>query len=273
MSHQPINLSDHKQVVQFCHAVWSWDVCEGCQNQKGCVDYQCPGSTFSRLQPFLQHCKRITSPETSLGSINSQILPSKEDLFSLIGTLRARASTITRKALRENIYGTSRGDAPIQTGQDAAINIAIKVLVMTDCSPIDHWSDRLETGTLRRPWKEDVTFNKFIEDMLPPRQTHRALSYPESPEYADFKSGIKATKLVKHLGISFRSTDDIRDHLYFDRKRRELRIFSFTGFLKEQLRLTKDSPKGLTVADALKLSVLVLAWEAMLICLYVRKLT
>lgn len=243
MSQRPIDLNDRKQFLSFCRAAWSWDVCESCHTPEGCADHQRPDTASRRLEPYWWHCKRMIGPGPS----------SEENLISLIASLRENAPTITRQSLREQVFPTAQEAVPPQLDQNAAIDAAVKILFMSNCSPIDHWSDRLETGMLRRPWRDNVVFASFIEDMLPPQQTHPVLSYPESLEYADFKSSIKATSLVKYLGIRIQPTDDVRDHLYFDTRRRELRIFHFTGFLKQQLQLTKDAPRDLALADALKL--------------------
>lgn len=248
-----VNSANCNQILELSRVLWSWEICENCQKQERCTDNKCPGTTIDRLRPYLLYCSSIISPVPS--ETSSVILPpTSDDHFFLIKALR-EDPTITRKDLREMCESRSSPGIQSQSEQDDAINGAIKLLIMTDCSPIDHWADRLETGTLRKPWKEGVAFDRFVEDMLPAMESHQALSFPDSPEYDDFKIQIKATRLVKNLNISFRGTSDIRNHLLFDRQRREIQIFHFTGFLKEQLRLTKNHARDLPVKDTLRLWV------------------
>ena len=69
----------------------------------------------------------------------------------------------------------------------------------------------------------------------------------------DIKAALMAKKLKKRAGLSFRPTDDLRDHLQLDRKTGSVEIYHHTAFLKEHLRLTKESPKGMSVSDSLRL--------------------
>jgi hypothetical protein len=69
----------------------------------------------------------------------------------------------------------------------------------------------------------------------------------------DMKSTLRATKLKKQAGLKFRPTDDLRCHLRLDRKLGIVDIFLHTAFLKEQLRITKNIARPVSLEDCLKL--------------------
>jgi hypothetical protein len=61
-----------------------------------------------------------------------------------------------------------------------------------------------------------------------------------------------ARKLKKHAGLSFRPTDDLRIHLKLNQRTGVVEIFHHTAFLKEHLKLTRESPKDISMVDTLK---------------------
>jgi hypothetical protein len=89
-----------------------------------------------------------------------------------------------------------------------------------------------------------VTFAEFITSIFPKT---------DHPSIDDIKDNLRATRLKKRARLSFEPTDDLRNHLKLDRKRAVVEIFHHTALLKEQLRLTKDRPRNITVVESLKL--------------------
>ncbi|KAK1975140.1 hypothetical protein LZ30DRAFT_606312 [Colletotrichum cereale] len=136
-----------------------------------------------------------------------------------------------------------------------SIDLAIRIALMTDSSAIDYSTNRLEKGIHRTEWKRGEPLSKFIERMFA-SEPHSVLSYPEHLSHSDFKYELKAAKLKRRLGIFIRPTDDIRNHLKLDRKTMTLEVFHYTGFIKENLRRTKELPSSASVSDSLRLGAL-----------------
>jgi hypothetical protein len=166
-------------------------------------------------------------------------LRSHEDLLEIFEELKSNPE-VTRTELLEKLFI----DRPVRSDQERAINIAVRVMMMVNCSTSRQSSVILEHGSQQVPWGKDVTFAEFITSIFPKT---------DHPSIDDIKDNLRATRLKKRAGLSFEPTDDLRNHLKLDRKRAVVEIFHHTAFLKEQLRLTKDKPRNITVVDSLKL--------------------
>jgi hypothetical protein len=94
------------------------------------------------------------------------------------------------------------------------------------------------------PWRGDIPFSEFITSIFPKT---------DHPSIDQIKDNLRAIKLKKRAGIKFEPTDDLRYHLKLDRKRAVVEIFHHTAFLKEHLRLTRDQPRNMSVADSINL--------------------
>jgi hypothetical protein len=160
-------------------------------------------------------------------------------LITIIEELKSNPE-VTRNALLEKLYA----DRPARSDQERAINIAVRVMMMVNCSASRQSSVLLEHGSHQAPWRSDVPFSEFITSIFPKA---------DHPSIDHIKENLRATKLKKRAGLSFEPTDDLRSHLKLDRKRAVVEIFHHTAFLKEQLRLTKDEPENMSVTQSIKL--------------------
>jgi hypothetical protein len=166
-------------------------------------------------------------------------LRTHEDLIMIIEELKSNPET-TREALLKKLF-TNR---PARNDQERAINIAVRVMMMVNCSMSRQSSILLEHGNQHVPWRNDVPFSEFITSIFPKT---------DHPSIDHIKANLKATKLKKRARLSFEPTNDLRNHLRLDRKRAVVEIFHHTAFLKEQLRLTRDQPRSMSIADSIKL--------------------
>ncbi|KAL6716713.1 hypothetical protein ACLMJK_006281 [Lecanora helva] len=89
-----------------------------------------------------------------------------------------------------------------------------------------------------------------------PLTDHPGLNDTETKMYMDIKPSLMARKLKKRIGMKVRPTNDLRSHLKIDRRTNTLEVFHHVAFLKEHLRLTKDSPRNLNIEDSLRLGAL-----------------
>ncbi|KAK2048122.1 hypothetical protein LZ31DRAFT_459304 [Colletotrichum somersetense] len=136
-----------------------------------------------------------------------------------------------------------------------SIDLAIRITLMIDCSVVDYSKNRLDIDIYRAHWKGGEPLSKFVERVFAP-ESHTVFSYPDHLSHSDFKSDLKATKLKNELGLAMRPTSDIRNHLRLNRKTMTLEVFHYTGFIKENLRRTKELPCPESVTDALMLGSL-----------------
>jgi len=146
------------------------------------------------------------------------------DIFTAISTLKGHPDATLSEFCQGNID---------------AIALGVKAMLMIDPSALHHSSDRLEKGTFRVHWKDEVPFSKYIQDSFP-LGNHSVLSYNNSEGFASAKKQLKAIDLKRRLGITIRATSDIRNHLLFHRRNSTLEIYHYTSVLKEQLRVTRD---------------------------------
>ncbi len=166
-------------------------------------------------------------------------LTSHEDLMKIIMELKSKPE-VTREEILEKLFT----DRPARSDQERAINIAVRVMLMVNCSTSRQSSVLLEHGSQQVPWRGDIPFSEFITSIFPKT---------DHPSIDQIKDNLRATKLRKRAGIRFEPTDDLRNHLKLDRKRAVVEIFHHTAFLKEHLRLTRDQPRNMSVADSIKL--------------------
>ncbi|KAG5755339.1 hypothetical protein H9Q69_001526 [Fusarium xylarioides] len=171
-------------------------------------------------------------------SANTRRIETHEDLFHVVSILKSNPDATLSELCRLTRPRTSSQTAD-GTKQVDAVALGLKALLMIDPSALHHSSDRLEKGTYRIHWREDVPLSKYIQDSFP-LGNHNVLSYNNSELFAEVKKELKVVNLKKRLGITIRATSDIRNHLHFDRKNNYLEVYHYTSFLKEQLRATRD---------------------------------
>ncbi|RYO90999.1 hypothetical protein DL766_000467 [Monosporascus sp. MC13-8B] len=234
---EDINIAPLPELGQ---ALWSWPPCARCLAWQACLSDTCPCRHGSRLQRYLQFYKAVVSDYVDGLRKSSRALKTHGDLFRAISILRSHPD-MTRSEFCRVGFPQKDGNPPFEAADlRKATALVVKVLMMVECSAPHQSSDRLEKGSFRVQWKDDIAFSKYIQDLFPV-ENHHILSYGDSDLLLDMKSELRAVKLKKHLGISFRATHDVRSHLYFDRQAKVLEIFHHTAFLKEQLRATKGS--------------------------------
>ena len=239
-SHFPLIKVTTAQLQQLTGALWSWSICGECSSGKPCQTEECPWQRSTILGRFFQTYKEITaSYEADVKVGQKPGLASHEDLMKIIKELKSNPE-VTREEILEKLFT----DQPARSDQERAINIAVRVMLMVNCSTSRQSSVLLEHGSQQVPWRGDIPFSEFIISIFPKT---------DHPSIDQIKDNLRATKLKKRAGIRFEPTDDLRNHLKLDRKRAVVEIFHHTAFLKEHLRLTRDQPRNISVADSINL--------------------
>ncbi|TAQ87664.1 hypothetical protein B7494_g4009 [Chlorociboria aeruginascens] len=182
-------------------------------------------------------------------------LSSHEDLFEIIELLKTRPD-MTRARLSSQILEirSVRRRTPL-IDLERAINLAVKIMIMVNCSTQKTSPAILENGENKTPWINDVSFAQFLTNAFP-MTDHPNLNDEDVLRTLDIKSALMAKKLKNRAGLKFQPTDDLKSHLKLDRKNAVVEVYHHTAFLKENLRLTKDLPRKISVSDTLKLGAI-----------------
>lgn len=88
-----------------------------------------------------------------------------------------------------------------------------------------------------------MALSRFLDGTFPKNMQH-GFSSISRPRQIKFREELRADRLKKILGIKFRGTADLRDHLRLSHTRRGLvlHVYHHAGFLKEQLIMTNTTP-------------------------------
>ncbi|KAK0384911.1 hypothetical protein NLU13_7390 [Sarocladium strictum] len=238
----PTRLEDFNSTIppHLGRVLWGWTLCNDCEAGKPCVTERCSGQRIPKLQRYHQFYKAAVAGYLEESSADSRVLDTHEDLFRAIATLKNKPD-ISKAAFYQDGFPTASCGRRAFERADLlqAATLAVRIFLMIESSPLHHYSDRLESGGLKVPWLEDVPFSQYIEQLFH-RTTHRIFSFAESEGFADIKVELRATKLRKHLGVTFRATHDIRNHLSYDYRENTIDVYHHAAFLKEQLRATKN---------------------------------
>lgn len=113
------------------------------------------------------------------------------------------------------------------------ISISIHASFMVDCGAKERHAADFSLGTYRpSSWLPEQKFTAFMESCLPQGLDTDSLRFDAVLRN---KNAIRAWKLKKKLGITFRKTNDIAQHLVFDPRNNVLYIFHHAAFLKAHL--------------------------------------
>ncbi|OTA90019.1 hypothetical protein M434DRAFT_398257 [Hypoxylon sp. CO27-5] len=237
MTLKALDDADGKLIPRLAQTLWSWDVCVDCALGRTCISQGCPSSRIFQLQRYIQYYRAIIATYIEGYSGKKTLIETCEDLFVVISALKSNPDA-TLAELCQLAFPTT-DPTSVSAEQIDGLALSVRVIFMIDPSALHHSSHILEIGAFREHWRSDVPFSKFIQDAFPIGH-HHVLSYANSELFVNVKSELKATHLKKRLGITIRATSDIRNHLHFNRRHNILEVYHYTGFLKEQLRATKD---------------------------------
>ncbi|KZL88130.1 hypothetical protein CI238_04915 [Colletotrichum incanum] len=140
-----------------------------------------------------------------------------------------------------------------QTKIDNLINLAVQVMVMVDCAAKERHSTGFAVGGYRPiSWLQKETFLEFVTRSFPTNADSTAAERVEAA--VDEKAALKAWKLQRRLGIQFRGTHNLSEHLLLDPRSSCLYLFHHAGFLKAQLRRARYQSQPLThsMSDSLQ---------------------
>ena len=172
-------------------ALWSWDLSQSCNERQPhtCIHRRCIGGRIPQLQRYFAYYKAIVSTYMDATSASTRRIDTHEDLFEAVSVLKSNPDATLSELCRLTRPSTSSQTVD-QTRQVDAVALGVKALLMIDPSALHHSSDRLEKGTYRIHWKDDVPLSKYIQDSFP-LGNHNVLSYNNSELFADVKKEVQ----------------------------------------------------------------------------------
>jgi hypothetical protein len=253
MSDFPLQTVTQAQLRQVGRVLWCWTLCGDCDNAKPCSTPECPSPRFKRLIHFFDHYKAQTaSYERDIELDGQPCLRSHEDLFKILQLLKENPD-LNRAQLIDKLFHVSARQGYFSAAdEDRVVNLAVRIMVMVNCSAQHQFSGFLEHGLHQVPWRRDVTFTQFITNIFP-MTDHPSLNDDKTGSPFEMRRALTAKKLKKRARLKFIPTDDLRRHLMLDQKSGSVEIFHQTAFLKEHLRLTKDQPRNMSISDSLRM--------------------
>jgi len=208
------------------------ELCIAAESLLGDISY----GNFSAY--FARYCE-IFSPSYShdaITDIDQPLVGSHSEVLRLVQKLKDDPS-LTRDEFTK--LATPKGDLTAAE-ETWLVKAVTSVAFMINCASKDSYSSGFQyEDATRVTWERDQGFACFVE------QTFRA-NVATTPEQearnrvaiSDRKS-LKAWKLAKRNKITIRRTDDLFEHLRYDRRDRVLHVFHHTTWLQAQLKRSK----------------------------------
>ncbi|KAL9632564.1 MAG: hypothetical protein Q9164_005244 [Protoblastenia rupestris] len=243
-----------RDLQQLGKVLWSWSPCDCGQQGRQCVTENCAWQRSKCLKPFFDHFKDLAAsyePENP----RRPALSTHEDLIEIIRKLKANPDVARAQLASIAFKDQPPSKTPPLEDQAFAINLAVKIMTMINCSAQHQTRSLIEQGMPGTPWRSDMTLSQFILDSFP-QTSHPSLDDGEVKPPLDVKPALEAAKIKRIIGLKFQGTDDLRMHLTLNRNQYVVYIYHHTAFLKENLRLTKDKPSDMSISETLKLGAL-----------------
>ena len=202
-------------------------------------------STLSEsFSAFLTFYKRATSSQafrfTTL-RVDEPIITSHSQLQQLVQCLRDNPSS-TRKEFEAIAFPKDFKEQDLQH----AVKVIVKLGFMLDCTRKNVLSKSAYNAQRGIPWWEpNKTFADFVASSFP---KHKA---DEGYEPDDFPT-VYAWKLKQRCKINFEKTDDISEHLLYDRDTRTLKVFHQMAYLRMQLQRHAYPIEDVSIEESLR---------------------
>ncbi|KAI1125952.1 hypothetical protein F5Y10DRAFT_245988 [Nemania abortiva] len=242
--------AEKRNILELGEKLWEWKLCAQCCAGNDCAGSRCPGQRYRSILRYYQFCEAILRPDPLDEPFKTKFIDENDHHLQVILKVKSNPE-LSRQELRTIIWGTNSSIS--LTVMSATIDRAVRTMLMVDCAPSYQPSRRLEEGQSRLPWGDGLPLSKFLEEAFPKHQ-HHVLSSINHPRHMNFKGELRADRLKKRLGIAFRGTSDLRDHLRLSYTSRGmvLNVYHHVGFLKQQLILTKATQCGESFSQSIK---------------------
>lgn len=186
----------------------------------------------THFDPFMRFYTSILHNRENIFSVDlhESVFKTHADVMEAIFFLR-RSGNLAKSSFQDQIFGDADG-----LEKDYAARITAKAGFMIDCASKDDFSKNYQRySSFPVKWSADQSFTEFLEAAFPPTNscTFHAGSSIRS---------MKAWKLKRRNGIRFVPTNDLVQHLLYDRQASTVKIFHQAAFIKAQLWHTRYLP-------------------------------
>jgi hypothetical protein len=197
-------------------------------------------NSFSTFFGFYNSITRPRAHHSAIVQVHYPVLRSHEDILWILCDLRANHHN-TYLEFKQKLR--ARWQAALDSEIDHAINIAVHLMVMIDCTIVDSHSEGYEIDGYRpSKWQSSERFIDFIHNSFPLDTGADRLQILEAQRNCNM---LKAWKLKKRAHVTFKPTDDLREHLLYDPRENTIRLFRHTAFVKALLRRSMaESPQS-----------------------------
>jgi hypothetical protein len=233
--------------AKLVYVLWGWNPCDDWTGEHACrhseVDDDCHYEDAERLRFYFDFYKDVTAcyiPD--LASDYPLAIQTHDDFIAVIRYIKNHIDKPRQVLTIEHFgIGSTAGqtDAPSHE-HDRAINLAIRVMNMLQCSIEGQSDGLLETGMQPAIWYSDKSFNEFINLVIHRKDPLRLgpcnVAIPRPPRPTFTLETLAAKRLIKVAKLKIIPTNDLRDHLLLDRKNGTVAIFHYTSVLKEHLK-------------------------------------
>ncbi|KAJ0323122.1 hypothetical protein COL5a_008340 [Colletotrichum fioriniae] len=191
---------------------------------------------MTKLEPYFQYYREITASYVSdaFPPDEVQALRSHDDLHDIIVLIRSKPEARLQELTEEYFLKRQEDKSTVPEDEKQAFSLALRAIMMVSCS-----CEGQAGGSESSIWKNEQSARKLVLTMFPVRD-HPDLNEPDD-SLPDIMSALKATRLKKVAGVSFRGTDDLRNHLRLDPKTGIIELYHHTAFLKECLKASKEA--------------------------------
>lgn len=255
ISTKPLAYCSKDHVDSLLRCLWSFPAYNISHSHSApcqCQQYDCPFQRTQQLAPYLNFYKRLSHRYGA--NLPAGALTSHYDLHTLIQTIRNHPdltrAELVKTQLADHAVCKSR---VVLEDRDRAIDLAVRVMTMVNCQLRNRSLGYVEYGATFHGWPEETTFSEFMESCFPP-PVLLAPTISDQFESGEIlvKTNLTASRVMKKAKLRFEATDDLRNHLVIDRKRRIVQVFHHAAFLKENLRCTRGQDGNATMTEQLK---------------------
>jgi hypothetical protein len=202
--------------------------------------------SFSTFFDFYDSITRPRAHHAAIVQVHNPVLRSHDDILGILCDLKANHQS-TYIEFKQRLR--ARWQTALDGEIDHAINIAVHLMVMIDCTIVDSHSEGYEIDGYRpTKWQQNERFTDFVFNSFP---LDNEDDRPRILEVQRNCNTLKAWKLKKRAHVTFKPTDDLREHLLYDPPENTVRLFRHTSFLKAHLRQSVAKSSHSKIGDCL----------------------
>ncbi|CAM6005191.1 unnamed protein product [Sphagnum balticum] len=167
---------------------------------------------LSSFSTYFKVYDSLTTPQYTTVQIQPSALNSHDDIRRLALELRADPHS-TREEFKDRVFPQNFADPETAVEQERAINVAVQLMLMIDCSDKDRHCEIYEVGGFRPVrWQSSERFTDFVKKAFP-NEVHDQGNVRTAMKE---KNALKCWKLKKRAHIKFLPTDNLAEHMLYD---------------------------------------------------------